>query len=255
MVVCALASEARALIEHWRLPRRLGAPFRLYDDGHRCVVLSGIGCIASATAVGFTAAHLPVARWFNFGLAGHASLSLGTVLLADSIAHRGRDDAWYPAPLPALRCARAPVLTHDEVVQDYPREACCDMEASAFMAAVSRVGREDRAQVVKVVSDNAQSGPALLDRARIEALAAAAAPTLLACMALPPAEPTPQADDALAPLLARWRFSHAQQAQLRLIHRRLGPTAATRVAESAAQGSAAAALALLRAWLAASPAA
>lgn len=248
-----MASEARALIEHWRLPLTQRAPFRVYDDGRRCVVLSGIGCVASATAVGFIAAHVPVARWFNFGLAGHASLPLGTTLLADNIRHRGRDEAWYPAPLPALRCARVPVLTHDEVVYDYPRDACCDMEASAFMAAVGHVGREDRAQVVKVVSDNAQSGPASLDRARIEALAAAATPTLMACLALPSDEGTPLAGDALAPLLARWRFSRSEQAQLRLLCRRLGPAAVTLVAESAAQSSAGAALALLRTRLATTP--
>lgn len=248
-----MASEAHALIAHWRLPLTRRAPFRVYDDGRRCVVLSGIGCIASATAVGFIAAHVPVARWFNFGLAGHASLPLGTALLADHVAHHGREDAWYPALLSAPRCARASVVTHDEVVFDYPRDACCDMEASAFMAAVSRVGREDCAQVVKVVSDNALSGPAALDRDRIETFAAAATPTLLECMAAPLVAPASLTDDALAPLLARWRIGHAQQAQLRLLCRRLGPAAATLVAASATQASADAAIALLRAHLAATP--
>lgn len=245
-----MASEAHALIAHWRLPLTHRVPFRVYDDGRRCVVLSGIGSVASATAVGFMAAHVPVARWFNFGLAGHASLPLGTALLADHVAHHGREDAWYPAPLSASRLARASVLTHDEVVLDYPRDACCDMEASTFMAAVCRVAPEDRAQVVKVVSDNALCGPASLDRDRIEALAAAGTPTLLACMAAPLAAPAPLADDALSPLLARWRLSHAQQAQLRLLYRRLGPAAATLVAASAAQATAAAAIALLRSHLA-----
>ncbi|MBX9605901.1 MAG: hypothetical protein K2Y51_06730, partial [Gammaproteobacteria bacterium] len=66
------------------------------------------------------------------------------------------------------------------------------------------------------------------------------------------AAPAPLADHALAPLLARWRLGHAQLAQLRLLYRRLGPAAASLVAASATQASAAAAISLLRSHLVAS---
>ena len=126
-VICALASEAQALIELWRLPSLRERPFRVFGDEPARIVISGVGSHACAAAVGY-AAGLREARaddiWLNLGIAGHGTHGLGTALLAARISHHGRDGAWYPSLLFTPPCAVAELETHDSAVTDYPPRAC-----------------------------------------------------------------------------------------------------------------------------------
>ncbi len=240
-VICALASEAQALVEHWRLKALRERPFRVYGDDPARVVISGVGTHASAAAVGY-AAGMREARaddiWLNLGIAGHGSHALGTPLLAARISHHGRDGAWYPSLLFTAPCAAAELITYDSAVSDYPPRACCDMEAAGFMAATSRVANGDLIQVMKVVSDNAESGIAAIERSRVHGLMRDALPTVLLLVEglreVAARLPTSPPDDAAALLLPHWHFTHAQATQLRqLLQRRAllsasaPPTAAT----------------------------
>ncbi len=180
-----MPSEAQALVEHWRLNALRERPFRVYGDGDLRVLVSGVGSHASAAAVGY-AAGLDDSRaddiWLNIGIAGHAHHALGTPLLAARVSHHGRDGAWYPSLLFTPPCAAAELVTHDVAVTDYPAEACCDMEAAGFMAATSRIASGDLVQVFKVVSDNAESGIAVIERTRVHGLMHAALPTITALL-------------------------------------------------------------------------
>jgi len=227
-VICALASEAQALIEHWRLKALRERPFRVYGDNDARVVISGVGSHASAAAVGY-AAGMREARaddiWLNLGIAGHGSHALGTALLAARISHHGRDGAWYPSLLFTPPCAAAELITHDQAVIDYPSQACCDMEAAGFMAATARIAGGDLVQVMKVVSDNAESGIAGIERSRVHALMRDALPTVLLLVErlreVAARLPQASSDLAVQPLLERWHFTHAQAMQLRqLLQRR-----------------------------------
>lgn len=227
-VICALASEAQALIEHWRLPGLRERPFRVFGDEQARIVISGIGSHACAAAVGY-AAGLREARandiWLNLGIAGHGTHGLGTALLAARISHHGRDGVWYPSLLFTPPCAVAELETHDSAVTDYPSRACCDMEAAGFMAATSRIANGDLVQVIKVVSDNAESGIAGIERQRVHGLMRDALPVVLN-LALRLREvaarlPIVTGDGDTAALLERWHFTHAQGAQLRQLLRRL----------------------------------
>ena len=227
-VICALASEAQALIEHWRLPGLRERPFRVFGDEQARIVISGIGSHACAAAVGY-AAGLREARandiWLNLGIAGHGTHGLGTALLAARISHHGRDGVWYPSLLFTPPCAVAELETHDSAVTDYPPRACCDMEAAGFMAATSRIANGDLVQVMKVVSDNAESGIAGIERQRVHGLMRDALPVVLT-LALRLREvaarlPVLADDDETAALLERWHFTHAQGTQLRQLRRRL----------------------------------
>lgn len=227
-VICALASEAQALIEHWRLPSLRERPFRVFGDEHARIVISGVGSHACAAAVGY-AAGLREARaddiWLNLGIAGHGTHDLGTALLAARISHHGRDGVWYPSLLFTPPCAVTELETHDSAVTDYPPRACCDMEAAGFMAATSRIANGDLVQVMKVVSDNAESGIAGIERQRVHGLMRDALPVVLN-LALRLREvaarlPAVTDDDDTASLFKRWHFTHAQGAQLRQLLRRL----------------------------------
>lgn len=226
-VICALASEAQALIAHWRLPALRERPLRVFGDAHARVVISGVGSHASAAAVGY-AAGLSEPRdddvWLNLGIAGHRSYALGTPLLAARISHHGRDTAWYPSLLFTPPCAIAELITHDQAVTDYPPDALCDMEAAGFMAATSRIAAGDLVQVLKVVSDNVDHGIAGIERTRVQALMQNALPTVLSlveCLRAVASRLPPVSDDSrAAALLTRWHFTYAQATQLRQLLRR-----------------------------------
>ena len=256
-VVCALASEAQALLEHWRLPSLRERPFRVFGDARVRLVISGIGSHACAAAVGYAAglreAHADD-MWLNLGIAGHRMHGLGTTLLAARISHHGRDGAWYPSLLFTPPCAVAELETHDAAVTDYPPRACCDMEAAGFMAATSRIAHGDLVQVMKVVSDNAESAIAGIERQRVHGLMRDALPVVLTLVErlreVAAGLPAVSGDDEIAPLLKRWHFSHAQSTQLRQLLRRralLGAGTTPRYEPSASCRDAAAVLAALRA--------
>ena len=226
-VICALASEAQSLIDHYHLKRARERPLRVFGEYPMRVVISGIGSHASAAAVGY-AAGLHEAHgddiWLNLGIAGHRYHSLGTPLLVARVSHHGRDGAWYPSLLFAPPCAVAELITHDHAVTDYPPDALCDMEAAGFMAATSRIAAGDLVQLVKVVSDNVDSGINGIERGRVHALMHGVLPTvlnLIACLREVAARlPLPSDDSCAAALLTRWHFTHTQTTQLRQLLQR-----------------------------------
>lgn len=255
-VVCALASEAQALIAHWRLKAQRERPFRVYGDGQTRVVISGVGSHASAAAVGYAAGMREERSddiWLNLGIAGHGSHALGTALLAARVSHHGREGAWYPSLLFTPPCAAAELVTYDHAVTDYPPQACCDMEGAGFMAATSRIASGDLVHVMKVISDNAESGIAGIEKNRVHSLMQDALPTVLELIArlreVAARLPSARRDEQSDALLTRWHFTHAQGTQLRqLLQRRalLTPGVALDEGRIASCRDAAALLAQLR---------
>jgi len=220
-VVCALTAEARPFIRRWQLARIAASPFQLLATRQRRVIVSGLGVHACATAVGYAAANeAPDAHhlWVNFGIAGHAASALGHTVVATRVRHVQARDAWYPSLLVEPAWPGGEVLTHDQPVLDYPDRQYCDMEASAFMAAASRVAPLDLVQVVKVVSDNREHGPQAVHAPLIERLVEAQLGAFddwierwQACVG---ALPQARADAVRDELLARWRYTHAERTQL-----------------------------------------
>ncbi|MGB1879871.1 MAG: hypothetical protein ACPHTD_04075 [Gammaproteobacteria bacterium] len=172
-LICALPSEARPLIRHFALREVESRPFRLLTKDHISLLVSGVGAHASACAVGYAAGRLRRDRssvWLNVGIAGHASLPLGSAVLAGCISHTNSDIRYYPGLCIRTALPVAPVLSHDEPVSNYPDEACCDMEAAGFMAATARIADPDLVQVIKVISDNSHSPLDAINREMVEGL-------------------------------------------------------------------------------------
>jgi nucleoside phosphorylase len=220
-VVCALTAEARPLLRRWRLPRIRERPFHLFATPRHRVIVSGIGAHACAAAVGYAAATQAPAThhlWINFGIAGHATATLGHTVIATRVSHVRAGDVWYPSLLVEPAWPGGDVLTHDQPVVEYPERHYCDMEASAFMAAASRVAPLDLVQVVKVVSDNRQHAPQAVDARLIERLVDAqldAFENWLERWQTRLGELPQACADALHDeLLARWRYTHAERTQL-----------------------------------------
>ena len=86
----ALQPEARPLIEKFKLKKRNGSnPFPVFENESHCLAISGIGRIQAAAATGYLLGQLdgrPQAM-INLGIAGHGTLDVGTLFLANRIFH------------------------------------------------------------------------------------------------------------------------------------------------------------------------
>ncbi|MFT4583407.1 MAG: adenosylhomocysteine nucleosidase [Gammaproteobacteria bacterium] len=227
-IVVALPSEARPIIEHLSLRHeRTNGGMKFYRCENISLVVSGVGKTASAMAVGFLAAladsedrHI----WLNVGIAGHATLPIGTLIIAHTVTDHATGRSLYPSIVFNLPCQSHPVRCFDQPSMDYPFNAICDMESAAFYAAASRITEVEFTQILKIVSDNSESDIRALDRDKIVSLVeenlGALDATLAALVILDkkhrPEPPRP----ALDQLTSRWHFTVTQQAQLRDAARR-----------------------------------
>ncbi|MBL3619278.1 MAG: hypothetical protein JMN26_16325, partial [gamma proteobacterium endosymbiont of Lamellibrachia anaximandri] len=96
----------------------------------------------------------PNPYWYNFGIAGHADLPLGTLLTINQVADQKTKKTWI---LPIQPVATAPgcnLVTVETAVDDYPGSAAYDMEAAGFTGAVSQFAELEQIRIIKIVSDN-----------------------------------------------------------------------------------------------------
>jgi len=226
--VVALPSEAKPIIHRLGLrPDEQTHGLRRYRRDNVQLVVSGVGKVASATAVGYIAgAYPPDTRhiWLNVGIAGHAHLPKGTATIAHRITDLASGSSFYPSIVFRPPCRTSDIVCHDEPTTSYASDAMCDMESSGFFAAASRFSTVEFVHALKVVSDNTAADIGALDRKKITALIddnldhiERLADTLNEIDANHLPRTTPL---ALGPLLERWHFTVTQRTQLRELARR-----------------------------------
>ena len=161
--VVALPVEAKPLISFWgmtKYPKSDCFPtYRTYDE-RRWVVISGIGKLASATALGYLAHLADASRstsWLNWGIAGSKEYTVGQSLIGHKITDVSLKKSWYPSQIfqgPRLKlCPTAHIQTYDSATEEYPDKGVVDMESSGFCAGAMRFSTIELVQSVKVVSD------------------------------------------------------------------------------------------------------
>jgi hypothetical protein len=185
--VVALDCEARPLIQKLRMRRCedfRGWPVYANQDRSDWLIVSGIGRVASAAAVGFLGGIAGPNRqgmWWNVGIAGHRSLGVGELRRAGKVIDivSGRD--FYPMSVAKGGPAAEIVTTVDVPGSEYPQNGMVEMEASGFCAAATRLTSRERIQVLKVISDNAERPfPKKPDPRMAEGLVAARVEEILA---------------------------------------------------------------------------
>ena len=167
----ALHCEAKPWIDHFRLKKESAQPFDLYRSAEMDLVITGIGAMSMATAVGWIGAQNDCQRiWLNLGTAGHADRPLGDIVRVHGCAASIEGRAHYP-PLTAKWSGETDaVLSVNSPSNDYPGGAMVDMEAAAFFNAALRFSSAELVQSIKVISDNQHSGFENLDAPKITAL-------------------------------------------------------------------------------------
>lgn len=228
-LVVALAPEARPLVERYRLrrdPETEGFPVFRRDPV--ALVVSGVGKAAAAGAAAFL--HLATggerdAVWLNVGVAGHATLPVGTPVLAHAVRDRASGRSWYPPLVFAPPCATDDVVTVDRPETVYGAPGAFDMEASGYLAAAGRFATAELVHCLKIVSDGPAAPAKRLEGRDLARLVGDATPVIDRVVAL--CAPLSAAQRALghdppelAECLARWRFTVTERRALRRLLRR-----------------------------------
>lgn len=162
-IFCALACEARPLIAAWHLKKlpQAGMAYTIYANAERVLVISGVGKIAMAGAVGYVLALFPKQPsppiLINFGIAGHDYEGLGTLCLGHKIIDSQSERVFYPQLPFTIPCITHVVATHAKPHVDYAGACLYDMEAAGFYEMAVKFSSNELIQVLKIVSDNAQS--------------------------------------------------------------------------------------------------
>ncbi len=229
-LMVAMPAEARPLIDHMRLKAdsRPG-PFNLYRNEQCRLLVTGMGQVAMAAGCGWMAGQGEASDdvWLNVGVAGHRSLALGELRVANRISDEQLDRHWYPPQL--IDELRGEALrTVMEPSKDYPLSCLYDMEASAFVAICSRFCTSELVQVLKVVSDNQDHPLEHFDVKAAAGLIAHNAPAIASYAAalceLGRGYYQQSEIDGLAEIeqeiLARWHFTSTRKTQLHGLLRR-----------------------------------
>ena len=157
-LVLALKSEAEPLIEHFDLTEAVAdSGARLFEGSGLSLVIGGVGKAAATAAVSTLSAWSSAQEeqvWINLGLAGHRTHEVGRAFLAHSVEDARSGEIWRLRPIVEADLPTATVQTVERHELEYPRDCLYDMEASAFIEAVSRRSYDDLIQVMKIVSDN-----------------------------------------------------------------------------------------------------
>ncbi len=173
-IFCALLSEAKPLINHFKMTALCQRPYPIYHNARLRLFIGGIGKVAMAGAVAYSYGRfdLPAATAnLNMGIAGHAKAEIGSASVMLKVVDGATGQVFYPVPIfPHVSLGRGILHTVDQPELNYPSDVYYDMEGAGFVAMAIRFSSAELNQVYKIVSDNASNDIAQIDKSMIGAL-------------------------------------------------------------------------------------
>ena len=158
-IICALKCEARPLQHHFQLKHVKKAELFytcLNEARGISLTISGIGKQASIAATMHARMLLDAKSsdaWINIGVAGHKTLAIGQLVLANRIEDASNGQIWYPQIIFKSKLPCTGLLTLDKALNSYD-EIMYDMEGSGFFATASRFATAELIHCLKIISDN-----------------------------------------------------------------------------------------------------
>ena len=182
-VFCALACEAKPLIKCWQLKKLPSAdhPFGIYVGIDRAIVITGIGKINMAGAMGYVLALFkkptpPIL--INLGIGGQRDEPRGTLCLGHKIIERESGRCFYPQLPFSISCKTYSVITVCQPRNTYMTDELYEMEAAGFYEIAIKFSVSELIQVLKIVSDNALSPICDIDETLVETWVEAQRPVI-----------------------------------------------------------------------------
>jgi hypothetical protein len=107
--------------------------------------------------------------WLNIGVAGHRSHPVGTPVLATTVVN-GVDGRSYDLEPPDLSCETGEVKTVDRIELGFEDDSAFEMEAFGFCSGVREISEATPVQVLKIISDNLETGAAYVSARKVQTL-------------------------------------------------------------------------------------
>lgn len=155
-IVIALISEAKPLIDHFKLKACTSKfSFSLYRNDTIHLIVSGIGKVNAALAVSCLQNEMEgfPAAWLNVGIAGHRSMAIDTGVIAHQVVDAGTTHTYYPTLLVPFGKTHT-LCTVDRPETSFPDDYVYEMEASGFMQAALKCSTSELVHCYKIISDN-----------------------------------------------------------------------------------------------------
>jgi len=173
-IVVALSAEARPLVAHFGLERASDLePLEVYQRPGLGLIVSGVGKAAAAAAVEALAAAAPSEEhsvWLNLGVAGHRNHPIGTAVLATTISDEETGASWTLSTPTDLHFESGSLRTVEQVELKFESESLYEMEAAGFCRQAMRLTTPDLVQVLKIVSDNRETGTLCVSAHQVQGL-------------------------------------------------------------------------------------
>ena len=180
-IVVALPAESRPLIHHFGLERNNEhESLSIFQRPDLSLIVSGVGRESAASAVSDLDEAMPsdsVCAWLNIGVAGHRFHGVGTAVIANSVVD-DTNQAKIVLDPPDLNCEVGEVRTVDRVEVDFAGDSLYEMEAAGFCVAAEEKSSREVIQVLKIVSDNLETGSRDVSARQVQTLVESCLPLI-----------------------------------------------------------------------------
>lgn len=153
IIVCAIFSEAKALIEKFDLKQTEKKPFLIYENDTISLIISGMGKINSAIATTYIAKDKKIESITNIGICASNDITkkIGSLCHIRSIVEAATGKKTV------LNTEGEVLYTFDDVVQnkkDLKRDILIDMEGYGFYKASKNLTKKENIKIYKIISDH-----------------------------------------------------------------------------------------------------
>ncbi len=152
VIVCAIFSEAKALIEFYGLKLTAKKPFNIFENDDIALIISNIGKINAAVATAYIAALKKPDKIINIGICASVGKNrqIGSLYKIRSVIETSSGKkAVVSNEGEVLYCFDKPVENKNK-----PKEnILIDMESYGFYAAASKFVKKENIKIYKIISD------------------------------------------------------------------------------------------------------
>jgi hypothetical protein len=171
-LLIALQAEAKPLIRALGLKRRQpDGVCPIYASNGVRLAMSGPGKVSMQQAIHLLHQEgVENCHWLNLGIAGHASLALGSCLQATAVTDSRSGERWRLQPVSGIEAIQGELRCVAEPESVYGEPVGYDMESGGFAATLASLGLIEHAHILKVISDNPQQPARQINARMVEAL-------------------------------------------------------------------------------------
>ena len=166
-IVVAMKREATPLINYWNLKENSK---NFYSNKKKKInlIISGIGKKKAEKATIYIGQKTNNYFFLNIGIAGHKNFKLGEIILISKVTDNKNKYSWYPSLLWKTKIKKSPLMTVIFPKIRYTTNYLYDMEAAGFFKGARNFVGPEKAQCIKIVSDNKDSSIFKISSKKIE---------------------------------------------------------------------------------------